>query len=117
MVRQMTRHIMVLVLYIICNISYAKPFVNSDPPTQTVTACSVYLDDANAYDTPTLLDGSCHVDLKDVTPGSHTLKAKYVRDDIWGRTESVQFSNTITFSRELVIIEVPPINLTITKLP
>lgn len=106
-----------LALYAVCTSIYAAPFADSDPTTQAVTACAVYLDDIAPYDSPVLPNGSCHIDLKDATPGEHKIKAKYVRTDTWGRVESTNFSNVVSFTRAALTIDATPTNLIITSQP
>ena len=94
----------------------AAPFVVSDPTTQIVTHCGLYLDAASPVDVPvvkTATGANCKFDINSVSTGVHTVKATFINiDPTWGRSESVT-SAPFTFIRPASTMANSPTGLAI----
>jgi len=88
------------------SVANAAPFVVSDATTQTITGCKIQIDTAATFDSPAV-NKACHVDVSNVSVGSHTIKAAFYNiDPVWGRGESV-FSSPLSFTRTSAITTAP----------
>lgn len=92
-----------LAILLLPSLSYANPFVVSDPLPAGVTQCGVFLDALAKTTVPvTAVSGGniCKVDIGNVTVGSHTisLTSITVNDPIWGSLESAK-SAPLSFTR------------------
>lgn len=92
----MMKALLLLALFCIPGLSFATPFLVSDPTTQTVTHCGYLLDSATKVDIPVVsVTGGkiCKIDLQPVSTGTHSIKLTFVNiDPVWGRSESVETS-------------------------
>ena len=104
-----------ILLLALPTLTYAAPFITSDPTTQTVTHCGAQFDTAPKFDSVVQSDKSCKIDIPaSLAPGVHTVKATYVNiDPVWGRSESV-FSAPFTFTKPALSIPAAPAGLGIT---
>lgn len=96
-----------IILMGLSGVSWAAPFVVSDPYTGSPapTHCGVFLDSAPRVEIPISAEGTdvrCRYDVGGVGAGSHSITMTHIlKDPVWGNLESAQ-SPPFVFARPAV---------------
>lgn len=98
----MNRSILAALLILPSAVSQAAPFLTTDPTTQEVTHCGIFVDALPKTEIAVTTSGTgkiCKYDLANISGGSHTISATFIlKSPIWGDEESAK-SSVLNFTR------------------